>query len=67
MVNLKQQHRVPQKPSPAHGRVPAEYDLDWEYTGVEYRCPDCGYRIEETESGVDFCPACGTPAVLSQD
>jgi len=36
-----------------------EHDWDWEYTGVVYACPDCGFEFGETPPEFEVCPQCG--------
>lgn len=56
-------HIINEKPGEAAGRdsieIPVEIDSDWEYTGVVYACPDCGFTFEEYPPDLDLCPACG--------
>jgi rubrerythrin len=61
--------QVKTKPAekPALLRAPPEHDLDWEYTGAEHRCPECGYRFEDTREDLDFCPDCGVSVQFEEE
>ena len=58
MIDLKHDGMHRQE-SRVRAPTPTDYDFDWEYTGVEQRCEECGHVFVDADEAPDFCPECG--------